>query len=115
MCHSCECQTPLYNLRCCRLPEAIYYDDELHHSAPGGMGTASPKDVTPGRLLRRQHVLARQAQPMSRRTLADITNIADRKPKPAHMVKDIVGCTAASVPDLVTFWEQRASVRQHQL
>ena len=103
-------------VRCCRLPEAIYVDDELHHSAPGVVGPASPEDVRPGRLLRRQHVLARRARPTSKRTLADITNIAqaaDRKPKPAHVVKDNEGCTAASVPDLVTFWEQRASVRQH--
>lgn len=45
--------------------------------------------------------------------MTNTAKAADRKPKVAHKVKDNEGCAAACVPDLVTFWEQRASVQQH--
>lgn len=103
---------PIKFLLCCRPPEALDSGDGLHHKAVGIVGQASPELLDSDRLMGRQSVLAKQARPAPHRALADITNtakIAARKPKAAE---NIEGYTAASVPDLVTFWEQRACVQQ---
>lgn len=104
-------------LLCCRpLDEAPRSEDGMHHKAISMMGQASPKVVDSHGLMGRQGAPAKRARPALQRALVNITNTAKtavRKQEAAHAVKDIGGCTAASVPDLVTFWEQRACVQQH--
>lgn len=101
----------------CRPHEALDEHDGLHYNKLASLrGQACHKDVNSDRLTGRQCVPARRAQAVPKRTLANITNTAkaaDKKPKAPYGVKNNEGCTAARVPDLVTFWEQRASVQQH--
>ena len=103
-------------LLCCRpLDKVLGLEDGLHHKAISVMGQASPEVVNSDRLIGRQGVPAKRARPAPQRALVNITNtakIAVRKRQVAHLVKDVGGCTAASVPDLVTFWEQRACVQE---
>ena len=103
-------------LLCCRpFDEAVVLEDRIHHKAISIMGQASPEVVNSDRLMGRQGVLAKRARPAPQRALVNISNtanIAVRKREAAHVVKDDGRCTAASVPDLVTFWEQRACVQK---
>ncbi|KAL3138120.1 hypothetical protein ABBQ38_005350 [Trebouxia sp. C0009 RCD-2024] len=80
------------------------------------LGRTSPDDaISDRKIMSRQSFRARQGRQGPRRALADITNTvraAGTNSIAAQMVKDNGRRVTASVPDLVTFWELRASLQQ---
>lgn len=95
-------------LSCCRLPSAQATD----HSSL--LDQAQPFDDNAPQQPGKQGVAKKKAKQAVRRRLTDITNSAaalGTKLAREFAATGSKGCTAASVPDMVTFWEQRAKMQ----
>ena len=94
---------------CCRLPTAEARDA---HSSLSDQ--AQTFDDTAMQLPGKHSEAKQQSRQAVRRPLADITYSSATSGNilaGGHAVKGSKGCAPASVPDMVTFWEQRASMQ----